>query len=87
MARVECVTFPATCEPRTKDRYGRTVALCRADGRDLGADMVRAGMALAFVRYSQDYAEIEAQAKAEGLGMHAHGCERPWDCRNSRAHR
>jgi Staphylococcal nuclease homologue len=25
-----------TCEPRSVDRYGRTVALCRADGRDLG---------------------------------------------------
>ncbi|HYX03743.1 MAG TPA: thermonuclease family protein [Reyranella sp.] len=25
-----------TCEPRDRDRYGRTVALCRADGLDLG---------------------------------------------------
>jgi len=47
-----------TCEPRTKDRYGRTVALCRADGVDIESEMVRAGMALAFVRYSRDYAEI-----------------------------
>ena len=30
-------------EPR--DRYGRTVALCRGDGRDLGAEMDRIGMA------------------------------------------
>jgi hypothetical protein len=36
------------CEPRTKDRYGRTVALCRADGQDLGVAMVSAGMAWAF---------------------------------------
>ena len=43
-----------TCEPKTTDRYGRTVAICRADGRDLGADMVSAGMAWAFVRYSRD---------------------------------
>jgi endonuclease YncB( thermonuclease family) len=34
-----------TCDPRTKDRYGRTVALCRADGVDLEAEMVRNGMA------------------------------------------
>jgi endonuclease YncB( thermonuclease family) len=39
-----------TCEPRTKDRYGRTVALCRADGEDLGAAMVGAGMAWVFTR-------------------------------------
>ena len=32
-----------TCEARVTDRYGRTVALCRADGRDLGAAMVSAG--------------------------------------------
>jgi endonuclease YncB( thermonuclease family) len=44
-----------TCESRTLDRYGRTVAICRADGRDLGADMVADGHAWAFVRYSRDY--------------------------------
>jgi endonuclease YncB( thermonuclease family) len=70
-----------TCEPRTKDRYGRTVALCRADGVDIEAEMVRNGMALAFVRYSRDYVALEEQARAEGLGMHAHGCEKPWDWR------
>jgi endonuclease YncB( thermonuclease family) len=70
-----------TCEPRTKDRYGRTVALCRADGVDVEAAMVRAGMALAFVRYSRDYAALEDEARADGLGMHAHQCEKPWDWR------
>ena len=44
-----------TCEPRTIDRYGRVVALCRADGEDLGAAMVSAGMAWAFIRYSREY--------------------------------
>jgi endonuclease YncB( thermonuclease family) len=44
-----------------RDRYGRTVARCRADGRDLGTKMVRAGMALAFVRYSSAYVQAEAQ--------------------------
>lgn len=48
-----------TCEPKTQDRYGRTVALCRADGRDLGAAMVRVGMAYAFTRYSLDYVDQE----------------------------
>ena len=76
-----------TCEPRTKDRYGRTVALCRADGVDIEAEMVRAGMAPAFVRYSRDYVGHEEVAHFQGLGMHSHGCEKPWDWRNSRAHR
>jgi endonuclease YncB( thermonuclease family) len=48
-----------SCEPRTLDRYGRTVAICHADGRDLAADMVADGHAWAFVRYSRDYVEEE----------------------------
>lgn len=70
-----------TCEPKTTDRYGRTVALCRADGRDLGAAMVRAGMAWAFTRYSGDYVDQEAAASGDRAGAHAHDCEKPWDWR------
>ncbi len=69
------------CEPRDRDRYGRIVALCRADGEDLGAAMVRAGMAWAFVKYSGDYVEQERAASAERVGVHAHDCARPWDWR------
>ena len=70
-----------TCEPRIKDRYGRTVALCRADGVDIEAEMVRAGMAWAFVKYSHDYAALDLEAKAAGLGVHAHECQAPWEWR------
>ena len=72
------------CESRGHDRYGRSVALCRADGRDLGAEMVRAGMAVAFTRYSTDYAGLEAAAKAARLGVHLHGCIPPWEWRAQR---
>ena len=67
-----------TCEPRTTDRYGRVVALCRADGEDLGAAMVSAGMAWAFIRYSREYVGQEEAAASGGLGVHGHDCERPW---------
>lgn len=70
-----------SCEPRTTDRYGRTVALCTADGEDLGKAMVQSGMAWAFVRYSHDYAAVEAQAKQENIGIHAHGCQPAWEWR------
>jgi endonuclease YncB( thermonuclease family) len=33
------------CEPKATDRYGCTVALCRADGEDLSRAMVQLGMA------------------------------------------
>ncbi|MCF8534082.1 MAG: thermonuclease family protein [Reyranella sp.] len=71
-----------TCEAKVIDRYGRTVAICRANGRDLGADMVAAGMAWAFTRYSMDYVPQEAAARLRRLGVHGHdGCEKPWDWR------
>ena len=43
--------------------------------------MVHAGMALAFVRYSRDYVQDEAAARAARLGVHAHGCSPPWEWR------
>ena len=67
-----------TCEPRATDRYGRTVALCRADGVDLGGAMVSGGHALAFTQYSAQYIAQESAAKAAGRGLHAHECLAPW---------
>ena len=69
------------CEKKDTDRYGRTVAICRAGGEDLGALMVRAGMAWAFVRYSSDYVDQEAKAKAAGIGLHGHDCVPAWEWR------
>jgi endonuclease YncB( thermonuclease family) len=71
------------CEAKDKDRYGRTVALCRADGRDLGAALVSAGMAWAFTRYSSDYVGQERTAIGAKLGVHGHDCEKPWDWRRA----
>lgn len=69
------------CEYRGKDRYGRSIGLCRADGQDLGAEMVEAGMAWAFTRYSSDYIEQEKSAISSRRGVHAHDCEKAWDWR------
>ena len=72
------------CQARDKDRYGRTVAVCRASGEDLGAILVREGLAWAFVRYSSDYVGQETQAKSDRLGVHAHGCTPAWEWRAQR---
>ena len=69
------------CEKKDTDRYGRTVAICRTSGEDLGAIMVREGMAWAFVRYSRDYVDQEARAKSAGVGVHAHDCIPAWEWR------
>jgi endonuclease YncB( thermonuclease family) len=73
-----------TCDDRGPDRYGRTIGLCRAAGDDLSAAMVRLGMAWAFVRYSRDYVQLEDQARAEKLGVHAHDCQPAWEWRAQR---
>jgi len=75
---------PVTCEAKGQDGYGRTVALCRAGGRDLGAAMVVSGMALAVTDDGGDYVEQEAQAMRARVGMHAHACLSPTEWRAQR---
>lgn len=59
----------AVCERMDTDRYGRMVARCTVDGRDLGEEIVLDGMAEAYRRYSMDYdlAEKAAQIAAAGI--------------------
>ena len=70
------------CDERGRDRYGRTVALCRVDGQDLGAWLVSRGWALAYRRYSTDYATEEASARAARRGVWRGEFVPPWDWRS-----
>lgn len=64
------------------DRYGRTVARCFVDGQDLGAEMVRRGLALDYRRFSGGfYSAAEAAARRERRGLWASTFERPSDWR------
>ncbi len=47
-------------------------------GVDVGAAMVRAGWAVAFVRYSADYVIQEREARAEKSGLWAGSFSMPW---------
>jgi endonuclease YncB( thermonuclease family) len=69
------------CQDRDRDRYGRVVAVCWAAGIDLGEWMVRNGYAWSFTRYSKIYGPGEDAAKADRLGIHAHGCQPAWEWR------
>src|SRR4051794_398832 len=60
-----------TCERKDTDRYGRTVALCRVFGEDLGAWMVGLGWALTSRADSTRYVAAEELARARSLGMWA----------------
>jgi endonuclease YncB( thermonuclease family) len=69
------------CEARIKDRYGRTVAVCKVEGEDLSAWLVINGWALAFRRYSMDYVADEARARVKRVGIWASEFQLPWDWR------
>ena len=57
--------------PREQDRYGRLVARVRVDDLDLSLELVRAGLAWHYKRYSSDpgLAAAELQARTERLGL------------------
>ena len=57
------------CEERSRDRWGRFVAVCRTGGEDLNAWMVTQGHAVAYRRYSTAYVEHERRAKAARRGL------------------
>ena len=70
-----------TCDDRGPDKYGRTLGVCYAVGRDLNAEMVRIGLAWAFVRYSDLYVTEERDARAAKIGVWQAQTLAPWDWR------
>jgi endonuclease YncB( thermonuclease family) len=75
-----------TCVQRDEDDYGRMVAVCRSGNTDLGAAMVRAGLALAYRQYSNDYVDEESEAHTARRGVWAAEFTPPWEWRrNERA--
>jgi endonuclease YncB( thermonuclease family) len=73
-----------SCEPLTTDRYGRTVARCFLGNVDIEAEMVRQGLAWAFVRYSSDYVAQETEARAAHRGIWQAETQTAWDFRATR---
>ncbi len=71
------------CSGDERDRYGRLIAVCARDGRDINREMVAAGWARAFIRYSGAYAAEESAAASAGRGLWAGRFEAPWDYRQA----
>jgi len=72
------------CVPNGEDGYGRIIATCRADGTDIGGEMVDKGLAWAFLRYSDAYAADELNAKEAASGIWSKDFEPPWVFRENR---
>lgn len=75
------------CLALDRDAYGRIVATCTADGVEVNGTLVDEGLAWAFTRYSQDFVEIEAMARAARRGIWQGSAQPPWDYRADRWHR
>ena len=73
-----------SCDAITGDGRGRIVATCFANGIDLGAEMVRAGYAWAFVKYSSVYVPEETVARNKRVGIWRGEAQPAWDYRAER---
>ena len=69
------------CEGATRDFYGRLIAVCYAGSVDVGGELVRQGLALAYRRYSMAYVKHEDEARQHGRGMWSGAFVAPWDWR------
>lgn len=72
------------CDDRGSDDYGRTIAVCSADGRDINHGMVAAGLAWAFRKYSEDYVDTENQARELKSGIWQAPTQPAWEYRSEK---
>ena len=72
-----------TCTRRGPDRYGRTLAICRAGGVDVGETLVREGLAVSYLSPTGpgDYRSLELTARLARRGIWQGQFERPQDWR------
>ncbi len=67
-----------TCEQQDINPYGRMVATCQTSaGMDLGREMVRRGLAVAYRHFSLRYLGDEDYARTHRLGAWAYGFDSP----------
>lgn len=57
------------CMGKSKDRYGRLIAICYANKINLNSTMVKEGWAIAYRYYSFDYINEEEIAKKNNRGI------------------
>ena len=74
-----------TCRAEDRDRYGRIVATCEANGREINAEMIRQGWAVEYEQYSDGrYSDEEEEARSAKRGLWAGTFVKPWEWRRGR---
>lgn len=83
-----CENKEIRVEVTDTDKYGRSIAKSYLpDGRELGLEMVKAGMAWHYKKYSNDatLSQLEQEAKNAGIGLWSiNNPEAPWEHRKRR---
>jgi len=70
------------CREEDRDRYGRVVAVCTANGREINGELIRQGWAVEYRQYSDGrYSDEEAEARLAKRGLWAGTFVNPWDWR------
>jgi endonuclease YncB( thermonuclease family) len=70
-----------SCSVIDKDKYDRSVSICRVGNRDINESLVRNGWAVAYTQYSSRYAGAERDARLNERGIWRSEFERPHDYR------
>lgn len=71
-----------TCREEDRDRYGRVVAVCHANGQDINGELIRQGWAVEYGQYSDGrYSDEEREARQVRRGLWAGTFVKPWDWR------
>lgn len=87
VSAMEALILPATsveCTSQGIDQYGRSLSVCLADGVDVNAEMVKQGLAWAFHKYSDKYANEEKQAQSQRIGIWQANNQPAWEYRAER---
>ena len=66
------------CTVRTVDQYDRPVAVCRVGDVDVAETQVRNGWAVAYRKFTKDYADEEDVARIAKRGLWTGSFEMPW---------
>ncbi|WP_052362709.1 thermonuclease family protein [Falsirhodobacter sp. alg1] len=77
-------TQQVTCEKTDTDRYGRSIATCKAGDVSINTWMVRNGWAVAYRQYGGEiYGANEDAARNDRAGIWASSFDMPWDWRKA----
>lgn len=83
-----CFKQSARIVSKGSDRYRRTIADVECDGKDVGQEQIRAGLAWYYVKYGKGYehlAKIEMEARGASRGLWSMSAIPPWQWRQKKS--